>query len=268
MTVLTNPAGQSCSVSGGSGTVASANVSGISVACMAAAERGGNDNFARPNGSLGSNWTAMSVGALAIANEQVIGTNANGNSGDIRTAETYGSDQYSQTLVSSTPLTGTQWIGPVVRAQAGGQDAYVGIYYWDNGSPDLMLFLRDNGAWTVLGSYSTSPLAAGTQLTLTVVGSSLTFSDNGTTVISATNSTLTGGDPGIMANGTATAGNWARRQCQRDILQRWERRDIVWWQRWWSALGREHSNVLSGWHGVRGSPGRSSSRTTTPATSR
>ena len=32
----------------------------------------------------------------------------------------------------------------------------------------------------------TSPLAAGTQLTLTVVGSSLTFSDNGTTVISAT----------------------------------------------------------------------------------
>ena len=108
----------------------------VSVTCVAGTPVGAaTDNFARPNGSLGSNWTAMSVGALAIANQQVSGTNANGNSGDIRTAETYRSDQYSQIQVTSTPLTGTQWIGPAVRAQAGGQDAYVGIYYWDNGKP-------------------------------------------------------------------------------------------------------------------------------------
>ena len=82
--------------------------------------------------------------------------------------------------VTSTPLTGSQWIGPAVRAQAGGQDAYVGIYYWNNGSPELMLFLRNNGNWTQLGTtYVSGPLAAGTQLPLTAVGSTLSFLENG-----------------------------------------------------------------------------------------
>ena len=49
------------------------------------------------------------------------GTNAGGYSGDIRTAESYGSDQYSQVKVTSTQLTGSQWVGPAVRAQAGGR---------------------------------------------------------------------------------------------------------------------------------------------------
>ena len=37
MTVQTNPAGQVCTVSGGSGTVGSANVTGVAVSCAAAA---------------------------------------------------------------------------------------------------------------------------------------------------------------------------------------------------------------------------------------
>ncbi len=68
----------------------------------------------------------------------------------------------------------------MVRAQNGGQDAYVGIYYWNNGSPDLMLFKRSGGTWTQLGStYNSGPLAAGTQLKLMVVGSTIAFMDNG-----------------------------------------------------------------------------------------
>ncbi len=79
------------------------------------------DNFARANGSLGPNWTALSDGALAISNDMVIGTNAGGNSGDIRTAETYTSDQYSSVQVTSVPLTGSQWIGPMVTYPGHGQ---------------------------------------------------------------------------------------------------------------------------------------------------
>jgi len=213
VSVLTNPTGQSCSVTNGSGTVAGANASGISVACVAAATSSPSgpvtDNFGRPNGGLGPDWTNMSVGGLAIANDEVTGTNSGGDSGDIRTGESYGSDQYSQIEVTSTPLSGTQWIGPAVRAQAGGQDLYVGFYYWNNGSPELMLFLRDNGNWSELAGSSTSPLAAGTQLTLTVVGNTLDFAENGTTVLSATDNTLTGGAPAIMASGTATAADWS-----------------------------------------------------------
>ena len=151
----------------------------------------------------------MTGGGLTAVNQAVQGTNANGNSGDMRTAEAYGSDQFSEVQVTSTPLTGTQWIGPAVRAQAGGQDTYVGIYFWNSGNPELMLFLRDNGSWSQLGGMKTSPLATGTTLTLTAVGSTLAFAENGTIVISASDTALTGGAPGILAYGLATAGNWS-----------------------------------------------------------
>ena len=82
--------------------------------------------------------------------------------------------------MTSTQLTGGQWIGPAVRLQNAGQVAYAGIYYWNNGSPELMLFKRSGGKWTQLGNaYSSGPLAAGTQLELMVVGFTLSFLENG-----------------------------------------------------------------------------------------
>ena len=151
----------------------------------------------------------MADGGLTIANQQVQGTNAGGDSGDIRTGESYTSDQFSQLQLTSTQLTGSQWVGPAVRAQAGGQDMYVGIYSWNGGSPELMLFLRDNGSWDQLATSTTTALAAGTTLTLTVVGSTLAFAVNNTTVLSTTDTTLTGGAPGVVANGLAGATNWS-----------------------------------------------------------
>ena len=181
----------------------------VPIATANAGTASASDNFARANGSLGPNWTNMADGGLTIVNQQVQGTNSGGDSGDIRTAETYSSDQSSQVQLTSTPVTGNQWVGPAVR-QAGGADVYVGIYFANFGSPKLMLFLRNGGAWGRLGaSVPVSPLAAGTTLSLSVTGSTLTFADNGTTAITATDTTLTGGAPGIMANGLATATNWS-----------------------------------------------------------
>ena len=167
------------------------------------------DNFNRANGSLGAGWTDMSVGGLAISSNVVMGTGS-GNSGDIRTGETYPSNQYSQIQTTSTQLSGKQWIGPAVRAQNSGQSLYVGIYFWNSGSPDLMLFKLVNGNWGQLGStYASGPLATGTTLTLSVTGSTLTFAQNGLVRITATDTSLTGGAPAIMAYGTPTADNWA-----------------------------------------------------------
>ena len=72
----------------------------------------GHDTFARANGTLGPEWTAMSGGGLAIVDQEVTGT-AGGTSGDIRTGEFYDSDQFSQVRVTSTPLIGNQWTGAV-----------------------------------------------------------------------------------------------------------------------------------------------------------
>ena len=208
VTVLTNPFGQSCTVSNGSGTVGTSNVTNVAVTCTSASLGTVTDTFNRANGTLGPNWTNMSDGGLAISSQVVVGTSS-GYSGDIRTGETYSSDQSSQIALTSTQLTGGQWIGPTVRAQNGGQNLYLGLYWWNNGSPLLMLFKRTSGAWTQLGSsYASGALAAGTQLTLTASGSALTFAENGTVVVSATDTTLTGGTPGIMAYGTPQGGTW------------------------------------------------------------
>ena len=109
--------------------------------------------------------------------------------------------------MGSTQLSGGQWIGPAVRMQASGQSAYVGFYYWNSGSPVLMLFLRNGGNWKQLGStYNSGALSAGTQLQVTAVGTTITLLENGVARITATDSTLSGGVPGIMASGAADAG--------------------------------------------------------------
>ena len=211
VTVKTNPSGQSCTVSNGSGTVAAADVTSVAVSCTTSGDGSAvsaSDDFNRADGGLGPDWTAISDGAMAISSQVVTGP-AGATTGEIRTAETYGSDQYSQVEVSSTQLTGGQWIGPAVRVQGGGQNAYVGFYYWNSGNPVLALYKRSAGNWTPLGSYSSGPLAAGTKLEVTAVGNTITFLENGVQRISVSDSSFTGGAPGIMANGNATADNWA-----------------------------------------------------------
>ena len=166
------------------------------------------DNFNRANGTLGAGWTDMSDGGMAISSQVVVGTKSS-YSGDIRTGETYASDQSSQIEVTSTQLSGGQWIGAAVRAQNSGQNLYLGLYFWNNGNPELMLFKRISGNWTQLGASSfQGALAAGTQLNLSVAGSTLTFSQNGVARITATDTSLTGGAPGIMAYGTPKGDNW------------------------------------------------------------
>ena len=208
VTVNTNPSGQTCTVSNGSGTVAAANVTGVAVSCAANAAGTASDNFNRADGALGPNWTAISDGAMAISSQAVIGT-AGATTGDIWTAATFASDQYSQIGVTSTPLSGGQWVAAAVRMQASGQNAYAGLYYWNFGSPELMLFKRSGGAWAQLGStYSSGVLAAGTQLEVSAVGSTISFLQNGVQRIAVTDSSFTGGAPGIMAYGNSTADNW------------------------------------------------------------
>ncbi len=209
VTVKTNPSGQLCTVTNPSGTIAAANVTNVSINCVTQTAAGSvSDNFNRANGTLGAGWTDMSDGGMAISSQVVVGTKSS-YSGDIRTGETYLSNQSSQIEVTSTQLSGGQWIGAAVRAQNAGQNLYLGIYFWNSGNPELMLYKRISGSWTQLGSSSfQGALAAGTQLNLSASGSTLTFSQNGVARITATDTSLTGGAPGIMAYGTPKGDNW------------------------------------------------------------
>jgi len=169
----------------------------------------GSDDFNRGDGRLGPGWTDMSDRGMAISSHALIGTSASGVSGDMRASNAFTSDQYSQE-VTSTQLTGGQWIGPAVRVQDGGRNAYLGMYWWNGGSPQLRLFLRRAGNWIPIGSvYSSGPLAPGTKLELMAVGDTISFLENGVQRISVADSTLSAGVPGIMAYGAARADNWS-----------------------------------------------------------
>jgi hypothetical protein len=168
------------------------------------------DDFNRADGGLGASWTDISDGGLSISSQVVSGTRAAGYSGGMRSAEVFGGDQYSQVEVGATQLSGGQWIGPGVRMQNGGQDGYLGIYFWNSGNPVLMLFKRSGGSWTQLGgTFNCGALAAGTQLKVTAVGSTVSFLEDGVARITATDASLSGGAPGIIAYGTGDADNWS-----------------------------------------------------------
>ena len=207
VTVKTNPSGQSCSVANGTGTIAAADVMNVALTCGTAIPTGGTDDFNRANGGLGTSWAAISDGALSISSQAVVGTSAT--AGGIRIAETYGSDQSSQIQLTSTQLSGGQWVGPAVRAQNGGQNTYLGIYFWNSGSPQLRLYKRNTGTWIQLGSsYTSGALAAGTTLQLRATGSTISFLQDGVARITATDTSISGGAPGIMTYGQARADNW------------------------------------------------------------
>jgi Putative esterase len=165
------------------------------------------DDFNRAAGGLGPHWTRISDGGLSIQSHAVAGKS--GLTGDIWTAKTFTSSQYSQIEVTSTQLTGGDWIGTAVRAQHGGRDAYVGIYYGNSGKPELVLFKRSGGNWTQLGTYSSGPLAAGTKLKLVAVGNTISFLENGFPILTASDRSLSGGAPGIMIFGSGTASGWS-----------------------------------------------------------
>ncbi len=174
-----------------------------------ASDTPGSDDFNRADGGLGASWAAMGDGGLSISSQAVVGSSG-AHAGDIRVGEVYGADQWSQVEVTAAQLGGGQWIGPVVRAQNGGQDTYLGIYFWNSGSPVLRLYKRSAGTWIQLGSsYNSGPLAAGTRLKLVAVGSRISFLQDGVERIVVSDTSLGGGAPGVMAYGAAKADNWS-----------------------------------------------------------
>lgn len=166
------------------------------------------DDFNRAAGSLGPDWTNIRDGGLSILSHAVTGRSG-GLTGDVWTAGTFTSNQYSQIEVTSKRLTGSQWIGAAVRVQNGGKDAYAGLYYWNSGYPELLLFKRSGGSWDPLASYSSGPLAAGTRLKLVAAGATISFLENGVQRLSVSDRSFSGGAPGIMIYGTGTAGDWS-----------------------------------------------------------
>src|SRR5262249_9928409 len=149
------------------------------VAAPGSSATAGADDFNRADGGLGAAWSPVVDAGVSISSQVVVGV-ASGFAGAIRTGEAYGGDQYSQVELTSTQLSGGQFVGPAVRMQSGGQGMYLGIYFWNGGSPELRMYKRVSGSFVQLGTaVATGPLASGTVLKLVASGSRLALSVNG-----------------------------------------------------------------------------------------
>ena len=84
----------------------------------------------------------------------VTGT-AGATTGDVRTAKTFTSDQYSLIQVTSTQLTGGQWVGPAVRLQNSGQNGYVGHLLLEQWQPATDAVQEDRGELDAAGQQYT-----------------------------------------------------------------------------------------------------------------
>ena len=195
VTVKTNPAGQTCSVANGSGTVGSAGVTNVAVTCTANAAGSASDNFDRADGALGSNWTTVSgTGAPQIVSNTLRVRTAGALSSAYWSASTFSSDQFAQASLPNS--SGTQY-GPGIAVRLSGSKGY--FLWYGNSSNTVSLWRMDSSSSETLLKQSASLTVSPSSdvWKIQAVGSTISGYQNGKLVVQATDANITSGSPGV-----------------------------------------------------------------------
>ena len=195
VTVKTNPAGQTCSVANGSGTVGSAGVTNVAVTCTANAAGSASDNFDRADGALGSNWTTVSgTGAPQIVSNTLRVRTAGALSSAYWSASTFSSDQFAQASLPNS--SGTQY-GPGIAVRLSGSKGY--FLWYGNSSNTVSLWRMDSSSSETLLKQSASLTVSPSSdvWKIQAVGSTISGYQNGKLVVQATDANIKSGSPGV-----------------------------------------------------------------------
>jgi len=158
------------------------------------------DNFNRSNGAIGSNYTVTN-GGINVASNVIQGT-ATGNNVAFWNANSFFTDQFAEATVTSLNGT-TDFIGPSVRVSPGSN-----WYSCFENSTTVFIQKEVSGAFNNITN-AASTGAAGDILRLEVQGNALTCYKNGAVILTATDSSLSSGSPGVqLAGNVATLDNW------------------------------------------------------------
>ena len=154
------------------------------------------DDFNRTNGAVGSNYTLFwgATNSLSVVSNEC----APGSDEEFMyyNGASFGADQYVEIeFRSNTASVG--YVGGFVRLQGTPGASPNGYFFdcitFDSGSTWGARIIRiDSGTEVGLTSASVTPVA-GDKLRLTITGSSLVVSQNGTSLVSATDSTYSSG---------------------------------------------------------------------------
>ncbi len=166
----------------------------------------GYDNATRANGAIGSNWTAQQNG-LNISSNQIQGTTGGGSNTAFWNANAFSPVQFAQATI--TALNGATDF-PGVTALASGTGSSSTYYDCVENSTTIFLQRVVNGGTTNLTS-TASTGAVGDILRLEVgPGGALTCFKNGVSTLTATDTQITSGSPGLLISGNiATEKNWS-----------------------------------------------------------
>jgi hypothetical protein len=149
------------------------------------------DSF--PGSSLSGSWTIEQGTASVSGNAVGIATGGADSRFLAVRNESYPAEQFAQATCTVAP-TGTNTIGVCVRGSAIAETFYA--FYCD--ATDRYLFKVVTGAVTVLAQQAGASMAVNDVLRLEVSGTSLTAKVNGTAVLTATDSAISSGAPGLQ----------------------------------------------------------------------
>lgn len=162
------------------------------------------DNFNRADGTIGANWTTVT--GLQTPNVHSNAAMNGGNwtipSGAFYNAATAPDDQYAKVTLVTLTATTDEGPGPAVRWSAAAQTGY----FVQCNTTEIRLYKVVAGSFTQLGT--NGPAAAlNDVIELDVQGASLTVKQNGSSIITATDSAIASGQFGIWIVSTAAASN-------------------------------------------------------------
>jgi hypothetical protein len=154
------------------------------------------DNFNRADSNpIGGNWTTFpGLSPIQIVSNQAYGADDSSNSAAYWNADTFNNDQWAQCTVLTVTGAGVM-MGPAVRCSTSQLTGYV--LNISNGSVNL--FKCVNGTPSLVASYNAT-ISNGSVFKLIAHGTTIEVWMNGNLIISATDSDISSGSAGIVAN--------------------------------------------------------------------
>jgi len=157
------------------------------------------DVFARAdNSDLGPNYDPQASNPLRIVGQRVRATSIASGEEESVNAITPANDQCARITLGTFTGAGYGDAGPIIRAAPPGTRTFYGALAFKN-DPDntSVIYMRINGAVVFLATESATTWASGNVVELCAVGPNLTLKRNGVTVLTANDSSLSGGRIGL-----------------------------------------------------------------------
>lgn len=166
------------------------------------------DDFNRPDGGLGANFTTQDTAPNIVGAQVVSGALGGANESALWNNGTWGNDQTS--AVTQVVTASSSFIGVTVRASGTGGASQHYLFITNSSSFSALYKLIGN-AYTLLVSGFVPP-ADGSVSQIGVVGNALTAYDDGVAIGSTNDNAIASGNPGIYASGAsgiaAVLDNW------------------------------------------------------------